>query len=215
MVNNSLYSDDLWQRFRDKYGITKSEFKLKKYPQLDPYFNFFVDNALIQKIVSDPSLKSVATHSFIPFIKILTKTPRYKYQDKKESFSLETKIRPISFASHFDSYIYSFYAYALTEKYQEYIKSKSFSDCVLAYRSDLDGKCNIQFAKEAFERVNDRIINSGECTAIALDITGYFDNIDHFLLKAKWCKILALPELPIDQYKVFRSLTRYSYINYT
>ena len=55
------------------------------------------------------------------------------------------------------------------------------AECILAYRSDL-GKCNIQFAKEAFDQVRKR----GECTAIALDIKGYFDNIDHETLKEKW-----------------------------
>ena len=214
MVNNSLYSDERWQRFKDKFGKTASEFKLKKYPQLDPYFDFFNFSELIKAKVSDPTLKAIQSHSFLPFLKILTKTPRYKYQEDKFSYSLETKIRPISFASHFDSYIYAYYSFALTEEYQSYLRDKDFKDCILAYRTDLGGLCNIQFAKEAFNRVNDHIRRRGRCTSIALDITGYFDNIDHEILKEKWCKILTSSELPIDQYKVFRSLTKYSYVNY-
>lgn len=215
MKTETLYNDDLWQRFKDKFGLTTASFKLKKYPQFDPYFDFFNLSEQIRTKVADPSLKTIFSHPFLPFVKILTKTPRYRYQEDKSSYDLETKIRPISFASHFDSYIYAFYAFALTEKYQEYIRDKKFSECVLAYRTDLNGSCNIQFAKEAFNRVKEHLNSTGSCTAIALDITGYFDNIDHYLLKAKWCKILKLSELPIDQYKVYRSLTQYAYINYT
>ncbi len=80
---------------------------------------------------------------------------------------------------------------------------------MLAYRTDLNGKCNIQFAKEAFEFIK----RKGECTALALDIKGYFDSIDHTILKEKWCKILGIKELPADQYKLFRTLTKYGYVN--
>ena len=55
----------------------------------------------------------------------------------------------------------------------------------------------------------------GECSAIALDIKGYFDNINHSKLKEMWCKVIDESDLPIDQYKVFRSLTKYSYVNYS
>src|SRR4051812_32288704 len=103
MVNESLYTDELWQRFKEKFGRVETEFKLKKYPQFDPYFDFFNFSDQIQQLVADESLKSIASHSFTPFVKILTKTPRYRYQEDKASYSLDTKIRPISFASHFDS----------------------------------------------------------------------------------------------------------------
>ncbi len=176
-------------------------------------FDFVKSNNKIKDLVSDPSLKSVATYSFAPLVKILTKTPRFKYNETQDTNDLETKIRPISFASHFDSYIYSFYSFALTEQYQVYIKDNRFDDCILAYRSDLNGDCNIQFAKKAFNTVNDLVKSHGKCTAIALDIKGYFDNIDHTILKEKWCKILGLEELPIDQYKIYRSQTNYSYVN--
>jgi RNA-directed DNA polymerase len=213
MHKDSLYTDEIWNKFREKFGTTKEQFEIKKYPQLDPYFNFLKDHKKIQKLLADPTLKKVAEHSFVPFVKILTKTPRYRYQQEDAAYSLETKIRPISFASHFDTYIYGFYAFALTQKYQEYIRKEKFNDCVLAYRTDLDGKCNIQFAKEVFDAIREKTKYGKSCSVIALDITGYFDNIDHEILKEKWCKILGVTELPIDQYKVFRSLTKYNYIN--
>jgi RNA-directed DNA polymerase len=215
MESKHLYTEDLWLRFKNKFGETQSSFKLKKYPHFDPYFDFYNLSAQIKRKVADSSLKSISSYPFLPFVKILTKTPRYRYQEDKASYNLETKIRPISFASHFDSYIYAFYAFALTEKYQEYIRERKFDECVLAYRTDLNGLCNIQFAKEAFNKVREQLHQSGSCIAIALDITGYFDNIDHQLLKEKWCKVLKLKELPADQYQVYRSLTKYAYVNYT
>lgn len=213
MAVKSLYTDKLWQRYYDKVVDGKEQFVIKKYPQLDPFFDFKKDSDKIKKLVSDGSLESINNHSFLPFVKILTKTPRFRYQEAEKQYALDTKIRPIAFASHFDTYIYGFYAFALNERYQEYITSNKFDECILAYRTDLDGKCNIQFAKEIFDIVKDRIKKNNSCSAIAIDITGYFDNIDHSILKEKWRKILGLLVLPIDQYKVFRSLTKYSYIS--
>lgn len=146
--------------------------------------------------------------AFSPFLKILLKTPRYKYQQSEGHYDLETKIRPICFASHIDGLIFGFYAYALTKKYEAYIEQEGFNDCSLAYRSNLDGKCNIQFAKEVFDEVKHR----GNCSAIALDIKGYFDHIDHTILKEKWTKVIG-DKLPQDQYKLYKALTEYSYVS--
>ncbi|MDP2692437.1 MAG: reverse transcriptase domain-containing protein [bacterium] len=212
MNKSSLYSDDLWKRFSEKTGTTIGNFKLKKYPQFDPYYNFVENSDRLKKLVKDPTLASVKNHSFLPFVKILAKVPRYRYQNDLGSYTLENKIRPIAFASHFDSYLYAFYSFAINEKYQYYIKSKGFDSSILAYRSDLEGKCNIQFANDAFNEIKKRTTDGRKCAAIALDITGYFDNIDHKILKEKWSKVIEQEILPIDQYKIFRSLTKYSYV---
>lgn len=215
MTHISLYTDELWERFSNKILSASGNFQIKKYPQFDPYYNFEEDSDRLKKLVEDPTLVSVRNHSFLPFIKILAKVPRYRYQNELEGYALENKIRPIAFASHFDSYLYSFYSFAINEKYQNYIKAKGFDSSILAYRSDLNGKCNIQFAKDAFDEVKKRTKDGQRCSAIALDITGYFDNIDHEILKKKWCKVIEQDELPIDQYKIFRSLTKYSYVKLT
>jgi hypothetical protein len=201
-----IYTDETWENYVKK---VEESFKIKRYPHFDPYFNFLEDKNKLKELLKNTNGKGVANHSFLPFVKILIKTPRYRYHESKECMRLETKVRPIAFASHFDSYIYGYYAYALNEIYQGFIVKSGFDNCVLAYRNDLCGKCNIQFAKEVF----DIIKTKGECSAIALDIKGYFDSIDHNILKQKWCQILGVKQLPIDQYKIFQSLTKYSYIN--
>ncbi len=40
-------------------------------------------------------------------------------------------------------------------------------------------------------------------------MTGFFDHLDHRLLKARLCEILKVSELPNDWYKVFRQVTQY------
>lgn len=209
MHNGLIYNDKLWERFVEKVIAAD---KPKTYKQFDNTFDFAKENNKIKSLLKDPTLKKVGSHAFAPHLKILVKTPRYKFDESIDTYGLETKIRPISFSSHFDSYIYSYYAFALTEAYQDFIKRDRFDHCVMAYRSDLGGDCNIQFAKSAFDAVKSMISNEGKCAAIALDITGYFDNIDHEQLKAKWCDVINEKELPLDQYKVFKSLTAYSYV---
>ena len=224
----SLYTEDIWNSFTEK---VEEGFKLKTYPHFDPFFDFKKHKSQIKKLVSDTSGNRVSKHSFLPFVKIIIKTPRFRYQEtdenrdlnltakeREEYYEADTKKRPISFASHFDTYLYGFYSFALNEKYQDYVKDRGFGDCVLAYRTNQNGKSNIQFAKETFDEI-DKMFSNGPCTAIALDIKGYFDSINHDILKEKWIKVLKETkvidqnELPIDQYKVFRSLTNYSYTN--
>jgi len=207
----SLYTEENWNEFVAK---TEDSYKVKSYPHVDPIFNFTFGKHKLRTILSDTTSKKVSNHAFAPFLKTLQKTPRYRYQESSDKYKLETKIRPISFASHFDTYILGFYSYCLNKKYQTYIRDHNFSDPILAYRSDLNGKCNIQFAKDAFDNVRARVSSKGTCSAIALDIKGYFDHIDHTILKSMWLKVIDLDQLPIDQYHIFRSITKYSYINY-
>lgn len=213
MKQFSLYNEDIWARFCEKIGSSPSKFKLKTYVHFDKPFNFLKRSKEIKRLVSDPSLQKIAHHAFLPFVKILFKIPKYKYQETEHTYELETKVRPIAFASHFDTYLYSFYSFAINEKYQAYIKQRGFDESIIAYRTDLNGKCNIQFAKEVFKRIKGFGEAGKSCTVISLDIKGYFDNIEHNILKTEWAKVLGENQLPIDQYTVFKSLTKYSYVN--
>ncbi len=160
-----LFSTKNWNQFCKK---TEEKYKLKTYPHFDPYFDFPKQKDKIQKLVCSKSGLLVAQHPFLPLVKILQKTPRYRYQENEEKYDLETKVRPISFASHFDTYLYGFYSFTINEIYQNYIRSNGFDSCILAYRTDLNGKCNIQFAKEVFDIIKK---SRPGCTAIALVIS--------------------------------------------
>jgi RNA-directed DNA polymerase len=220
-----MYTDALWdewakqeeenyQLVKEKSGNLKRKYLKKGYQHFDPRFWFPEQKAVVQKILRDrlkkfnTSSKRMEWYPFSPFIKALIKTPRFKFQPDEEHFDLETKTRPICYASHVDSLILGFYSFALTRQYESYISQQGFSNCVLAYRSNLEGKCNIQFSKEVFDEVKKR----KTCTAIALDIKGYFDHIDHSILLDKWRKIVG-GNLPEDQYKIYKALTQYTYVN--
>lgn len=187
----------------NKNDVTVRKFLTKKYLHFDDRIWLHDHFKEFEKLLSQPNL--IAKYQFAPLLKMIIKTPRFKYQPDTDNYDLETKSRPISYASHSDAIVYSYYSYALTKQYEAFLHRTNISDCVLAYRSDL-GKCNIQFAKEAFDHVKQR----PNAVAIAIDISGYFDNIDHKLLRSKWSKIIEQP-LPADQYKLFRSVTQYSY----
>jgi hypothetical protein len=215
-----MYSKAIWDIWAKEalqnYEITnegKHRYKKKGYLHLDNRFWFPEKQEKIKQILEaglqilNKSTNNNQYYSFSPFLKLLTKTPRYRYQFEEGHYDLETKIRPICYAAHMDSLIIGYYSFALTKIYEQYIKEEEFDDVVLAYRTDL-GKCNIQFAKEVFDIVK----SQKECSVIALDIKGYFDHIDHIKLLEKWKKVLKT-DLPEDQFRIYKILTKYSYVN--
>ena len=146
--------------------------------------------------------------SFMPLIKTLSKTPRYKYQKEEDGYKLETKTRPLCYASHKDSLVFGFYSYSLNKVYEKYINENGFGECPIAYRSDLDGYSNIQFAKDVFEEIKKR----KHCSAIGIDIKGFFDNLEHIKLKINWEEIIG-SKLSKDEEIIFNAVTKYSYIS--
>ncbi|MBD2304003.1 group II intron reverse transcriptase domain-containing protein [Chroococcidiopsis sp. FACHB-1243] len=146
-------------------------------------------------------IKNIETHSFLPFLSYKKKACRYKSKDGKT----EQKKRKILYASHLDSHIYAWYSYCLSQQYEQTVQKQSLNECVLAYRTL--GRCNIDFSKEVFDEASKRT----PCTAIAFDISSFFDSIDHKILKNAWCSLLGVTELPLDHYKVYKSITKYAY----
>lgn len=213
---NEFYSQnnwDDWQRKESKNynqysisGKTRISYRKKGYLHFDHRFPFPQRYEEIRQIVSNPLI--VAKWEFYPFLKVINQTHRFRYDPNKKQAVRSIKDRPICYAAHKDALIYGFYAYCLTKRYEIYIKEAGFADSVLAYRTDLDGKCNIQFAREAFKYIK----QSGECTVIALDITSFFDRLNHQILKRNWLKVTGDDSLPDDQYKIFKTLTRFAYV---
>jgi len=154
------------------------------------------------RIVTDPV--RVASHSFSPFLnyQIITKKVR------RDGGRLVPKVkpRPIAFASHLDSHIYAYYCALLTEPYEKQLEVDGLGGSVLAFRKL--GKSNIEFALDAFQKIR----AMGDCTAIGYDISGFFNNLDHALLKEAWCRLLGTSMLPPDHYAVFKSLTKFAQV---
>ncbi|MFA0570651.1 antiviral reverse transcriptase Drt2 [Vibrio gallaecicus] len=45
---------------------------------------------------------------------------------------------------------------------------------------------------------------------MALDVSKFFDTLDHDILKREWCSLLEVSRLPKDHFNVFKSITKYS-----
>lgn len=153
------------------------------------------------KDISSP--EEVATHAFMPFIHY-TKTMRKVKNGKKQ----EPKKREIFYAAHKDAWIYRYYAYLLNVLYNERVKQDGIHAVAVAYRNNLQGQNNIDFAHDAF-----RFIKAcRSCCVMIGDFTSFFDNLDHRHLKAQLCDLLSVEQLPADYYAVFKSVTRFSYV---
>ena len=57
------------------------------------------------------------------------------------------------------------------------------------------------------------MVKLAPCVAKAFGITGFFDNIDHGLLKDAWMKLLGESRLPSDHYAVFKAITRFANVD--
>lgn len=179
---------------------TEDWFKRRGYIHFDSPISF----KTAQKLVKNK--KGIAKHSFFPFISYEIESIKV-YKDSSDKIQEKEKKRPIAYASHVDSHIYAYYALQLEKLYEAALKTKFLNDNVLAFRSL--GKSNIQFANHAFEDIKSRKI----CSAVALDIKGFFDNLDHHTLKSAWKNLLNDNELPKDHYNIFKSLTKFSQVD--
>lgn len=166
-----------------------------------PYAHFDPRTDLGKKAgyISDPH--KVATHGFYPLIHYTQSINRYSQKKGKTS-----KTRDICYAAHIDRCIYQYYSFLLNELYNERLKQEGLWETAVAYRTDLHQN-NIDFAKRMFDTI--KVL--GRCYVMIGDFTQFFDNLDHAYLKKQWCSLLGCSQLPKDHYKVFRSITAYSF----
>lgn len=174
--------------------------KIRRYLHFDESIR--PGNAL--KLVNSPA--RVSKWEFLPVLRTLVVTEKVKRQPGGILLPSE-KERPICYAAHHDAALYEYYARVLNTKYEALLKGSDLSECVTAFRGGL-GKCNIHFASEAFTEIASR----KSCVALAFDIKGFFDSLDHMILKDMWAKTLGEKKLPEDHYRVFRSVTKYSFV---
>lgn len=170
-----------------------------------PHFDLPLPEQELAAIANDPG--RVASNAFFPFL--VNRISWIPFRGEGQS---EPKVRLVRYASRRDSAIYARYRALLSEQYELQLAQAGLSDCVLGYRrlpvrpGATSGKCNIHFAKEAFEA----ILAMGDCCAVVMDIASFFDHIDHARLKSAWCRILGQNRLPADHFAIYKSLTRYA-----
>ena len=209
----------------------KDWFKIKRYPHIGLPLDNRDRFKWIENYVTNP--KEIAKHAFLPFIHKTSKVKKFRKDYSNHDGSLNekfksgtkvlrkdsTKKRELFYASHMDSLIFSYYAMLLSNSYEEIIKENQLDEVVNAYRSvpvnplkiDSSNKCNIDFANDVFKYVLN--YKEEEFTVIAFDISSFFDNLNHKLLRDVWADVLGVEKLPIDHFNVFKNITRFSHVD--
>lgn len=180
---------------------TPSWFRQRRYLHFDEPLSLKSATAL----VTNPA--AVAAHAFWPLIRFQVHTAKIKQDKTTGSLDWHHKDREISYAAHSDSLIFGYYAEAVSKLYEAQLQKSGLGGCVLAFRSL--GKNNIDFARAAFEEIGTR----GDCVAVALDVSKFFDTLDHAQLRDRWVRLLGTSSLPPDHYAVYKALTRFSFVD--
>ncbi len=205
------------QPVEEKSETDSFSFKIKHYLHFGPNQS----KKKLEEIAFNP--KNVIKHSFLPLISEDQSSVKWsKIREVYENSDFHSfcdkeyvKIRPIKYASHIDSAIYQYYRFSLSKAYEGFIAENKISSNVIAYRKlkkkDGKGKCNIDFAKEAFD-----FLKSNPGTIISThDIQTYFDKIDHSILEKKLMEVLNQKDrLKKEWKKVFNSVSRHSWVNF-
>ncbi|MBN9457235.1 MAG: group II intron reverse transcriptase domain-containing protein [Bosea sp.] len=146
---------------------------------------------------------SIRNHSWSPLIHYEKRLKRYKPNDAQTVY----KVRPIMYASHRDACILSKFAFELTRRLDDFYEREGLTSHVIGYRRL--GKSNYDFSADAqkFAKAN------APCVVLCFDVSGFFDHLDHRLLKDQLKNLLGTAELSDDWYRVFRHVTRYHYVS--
>lgn len=177
---------------------------VRRYPHFDPVISV----AEAEAIATDPI--RVATHTFYPFLKYDEGWTLFAEKGKHG----KRKDRPIRFAARLDSCIFSYYRYLLSAPYEAILHAEQLSNSVIAYRripkpGGSGGQSNIDFALSAVQSIQ----SQSNCCTIALDISSFFETLDHQRLRDVWADLLEVSRLPTDHFKVFQAITRYAFVD--
>lgn len=195
--------------FFDEAALYIWEFKNKQYP----HFDVICPEKRVHEIINGIE-QGTLSHSFYPLIRI----PKRKI--KREGQKIINAKRDIFHTARIDSNIYSHYRSKLMNRYEVFLHEHGINDCVIAYRKipvkagGEKNKCNLHFANEAIDKIISETNCRSGCVAIAMDISGFFDNLDHQEVKCAWRRVMGFEfELPQDHFNVYKAITKYSYID--
>lgn len=187
---------------------------LKRYPHIGFPLKKENCNGVVQYITNT---EKIAHHSFTPLIRRVVITHPYRFNDKKGRKTPKPKKRDLTYASHFDSAIFSYYADQLQREYENFIEKNGLGEVVVAYRriptsNNQGNKCNIHIANDVFQYVRKRVEEGEDLALVTFDIKGFFDNLNHKLLKKSWKKVMNWNDMPEDVYNVYKNVTKFSYV---
>jgi RNA-directed DNA polymerase len=142
---------------------------------------------------------------FLPLLGFTEQKRRY-VRDAFGTRETKVKERPIRFAGHADSAYLQAYAHHLSGEYERALIADGTSGVVLAYRRG--GGTNIHHAKALFDEIRCR----SDCTVMAMDISGFFDCLNHRLLRDEVAGVLGSTRLDGHHATVWKNVTRYSWV---
>jgi len=191
-------------------------FKVKSYTHLTPKIPVKQKNWITEYVKDESKIRS---HRFYPMIHYTIVENRYQRQKvngtRDKLRTPKAKARQIYYSNHIDGHIFSYYASQLSDLLNKlYEADQDLMDSVIAYRSipfnKKRNKCNIDYANEVFKYIR----NSSEkkLSAICLDVSSYFDTVNHKILKKQWANLLNRVDLPLDHFKVFKAITKFAFI---
>lgn len=219
----------LWEEWLQKIGNKKFAQTWKRLSSKNPKSPFFKsyihfsERITIEEIskMKDFLLdtKNIRNHSFNPLLSFLKKTPlfdretvEWRRRDYRKLTSIGNKVRPLMYADHLDSVIYSWYAYILWSMYEERLRALWIQQYIAAYRNDRISRTNSSTAKEMFDFV--RLQDPDKNYIIMLfDIQKFYDTLDPGILKKMWSSLFTEANLPEDHFAVYRSVIDYSVVN--
>lgn len=210
----------------------KDWFKLKKYPHIGFPIEAKERTIWVEDYVTNPI--KIKEHSFLPFIHKTSKVRKFRKQYSDDNGvpvytavdginkilrHSNIKKRELYYAGHLDSLIFSYYSELLSIEYEKKITQFKLNDIVTAYRkipvnpdkTCSSNKCNIDFAADVFSVI--KTYPDDNFVVIAFDIKGFFDNLNHRILREKWISLYNTPKLRDDHFNVYKHITRFSYID--
>jgi len=175
-----------------------------------PHFDGALSDEDAKALASSP--EAVCKHAFYPFLEYKKRWTRFG----KKGQQGVPKERPIRYAARRDFCIFAHYRGILQRAYEEQLIELGMSDSILAYRriptaSGAGNKCNIHYAKDAF----DRIAQIGDCYVYALDISKFFESLEHARIKEVWASLLEVKtsKFPSDHYRVYEAITKFACVD--
>ena len=151
--------------------------------------------------------QEIRKNSFWPLLGYKIEERRVK-KDDTGALVFSTKERPIKFGSHVDAQIYEYCGKYLSIDYENFLSQTGFSVSVLTYRSGIGN--NVDHSKSLFDEIRLR----GDCTAIALDIKGFFDHINHSSLYTILCKVRNVVRLTESDFRLFKRMTAFEWVDH-
>lgn len=143
---------------------------------------------------------------FYPMLGFTEVTRRVKRNANGTLERKKPKERPIRFSGHADAAYLEGYAAYLSPVYESALATDGTAGAVLAYRRG--GGTNIHHAKALFDEIRAR----RDCSVFAMDISGFFDCLDHELLRDEVAELITAKRLTGHHGTVWKNVTQYSWV---